>query len=111
MGKPPYSHAGIPSSSSSSAASRWVPWLGIASLVSIFVSAISSAIIVAASHDKDVETWPIQPAVWLAIFSGISNVAYSSALATGIAVRFWLRAAQGTELSQLHYIWEHGQGL
>ncbi|KAK3368237.1 hypothetical protein B0H63DRAFT_504222 [Podospora didyma] len=91
--------------------SGWVPWLGIASLISIFVCAMSSAIIVAASHDKDVETWPIQPAVWLAIFSGVSNVAYSSALATGIAVRFWLRAAQGTQLSQLHYIWEHGQGL
>ncbi|KXX81530.1 hypothetical protein MMYC01_202495 [Madurella mycetomatis] len=90
---------------------QWTPWLGIASLTTMLACTIASAIVVAVSHDKDVETWGIQPTVWLAIFSATSNIAFSSALATGIAVRFWLRAERGAEPSQLHYIWDHGRGF
>ncbi|KAK4196271.1 hypothetical protein QBC40DRAFT_287648 [Triangularia verruculosa] len=89
----------------------WTPWLEIVALSTIVICIISSAVIVSVSHDKEVSTWRISPAVWLAIFSAISNVAFSSALATGIAVRFWLHASNGTQLSQLHYIWDHGRGL
>ncbi|GAB1315572.1 hypothetical protein MFIFM68171_05782 [Madurella fahalii] len=90
---------------------KWTPWLGIVSLTTMLACTVASAIVVAASHDKEVGSWKIQPAVWLAIFSAISNIAFSSALATGIAVCFWLRAELGSELSQLHYIWDHGRGI
>ncbi|KAK0672203.1 hypothetical protein QBC41DRAFT_35469 [Cercophora samala] len=89
----------------------WTPWLEIVALSAILICIICSTVVVTVSHDKEVTTWRISPAVWLAIFSAISNVAFSSALATGIAVRFWLRASDGTQLSQLHYIWDHGRGL
>jgi hypothetical protein len=68
-------------------------------------------IVVAVSRDQVVDSWPIQPAVWLSIFSTISNLAFSSALATGVAVRFWLCAESGSRLGQLHYIWDHGRSL
>ena len=90
---------------------RWFPWVGIISLVTILVCAAASAILVTVSNDKAVETWAIPPAVWLAVVSAASNVAFSSALATGVAIRFWIHASRGTQLTQLHYIWDHGRGL
>ncbi|KAK4461707.1 hypothetical protein QBC42DRAFT_88899 [Cladorrhinum samala] len=89
----------------------WAPWLDLIILVTIVLCATASAIVVSVSDDKEVDSWRIKPAVWLAIFSAMSNIAFSSALATGIAVRFWLQASNGTSLSQLHYIWDHGRGL
>ncbi|KAK4231910.1 hypothetical protein QBC38DRAFT_450764 [Podospora fimiseda] len=89
----------------------WTPWVDVFTLIAIVLCATASAIVVSVSHDKEVDTWKIKPAVWLAIFSAMSNIAFSSALATGIAVRFWLKASEGTTLSQLHYIWDHGRGL
>jgi len=88
-------------------------WPGVVSLVVIGLCAVASAIVVAVSNDTDVNTWRISPAVWLAIFSAGSNVAFGSALATGIAVRFWLHASEagGGQLSQLHYVWDHGRGF
>ncbi|KAK3997741.1 hypothetical protein QBC44DRAFT_354269 [Cladorrhinum sp. PSN332] len=89
----------------------WTPWVDVLTMVTIALCATASAIVVCVSHDKEVEKWKIKPAVWLAIFSAMSNIAFGSALATGIAVRFWLKASEGTSLSQLHYIWDHGRGL
>ncbi|KAK3385970.1 hypothetical protein B0H63DRAFT_473922 [Podospora didyma] len=90
---------------------KWTPWLGISSILAIFACAASAAIIVGVSNDDVVEDWTIKPAVLLAILSAASNIAFSTALATGIAVRFWLYATRGTLLTQLHYIWDHGRGI
>lgn len=92
---------------------RWNAWTGLLSLVVIGLCAAASAIVVGVSNDQEVSTWKISPAVWLAIFSAGSNVAFGSALATGIAVRFWLHASEagGAQLSQLHYVWDHGRGI
>ncbi|KAK3322708.1 hypothetical protein B0H66DRAFT_213213 [Apodospora peruviana] len=90
---------------------RWTPWLGITSILVIFLCAAGSAIIVAVSNDDVVEEWKIKPAVLLAVLSASSNVAFSTALATGVAVRFWLHATRGTLLTQLHHIWDHGRGI
>lgn len=86
-------------------------WLGVLSLSTILACAVASAIVVRVSDGKEADRWKISPTVWLAIFSAGSSVAFSSALATGIAVRFWLHAARGTQMEQLHYIWDHGRGL
>ncbi|KAK4161705.1 hypothetical protein QBC43DRAFT_302685 [Cladorrhinum sp. PSN259] len=89
----------------------WTPWVDVLTILTIVLCATASAIVVCVANDKEVDTWRIKPAVWLAILSAMSNIAFSSALATGIAVRFWLQASKGTTLSQLHYIWDHGRGL
>ncbi|KAK4449835.1 hypothetical protein QBC34DRAFT_437891 [Podospora aff. communis PSN243] len=73
--------------------------------------AAASGIVVAVSHNGLVSSWSIQPTVLLAIFSAISNIAFSAALAAGVAVRFWLSVSQGVDLAQLHYIWDRGRVL
>ena len=72
---------------------------------------VASTVVVGSSHDRPVASWRIQPAVLLAIFSGASGILFASALDTGIAVRFWLSASRGTQLPELHHIWNHGRGL
>ncbi|KAK3318160.1 hypothetical protein B0H66DRAFT_556378 [Apodospora peruviana] len=85
-------------------------WVGIISLFAMIACATASAIVIAVSHNATIDAWEIQPAVLLAIFSAVSNIAFTSALATGVTVRFWLSVSRGASLSQLHYIWEHGHG-
>ncbi|KAK0702779.1 hypothetical protein B0H67DRAFT_558390 [Lasiosphaeris hirsuta] len=75
---------------------RTAPWVGLGSLAGLILCALASAIVVAASHDDVVDTWAISPSVLLAIISAASNVAFGSALSTGIT---------------LHHIWDHGRGL
>lgn len=88
-----------------------IPWTGIASLLVMIFCAIAAAIVVGVSQGKYANTWSIQPSVALAIIFAVSNIAFNSAMATGIAVRFWLYASRDAHLSQLHYIWEHGRGF
>ncbi|KAK3374786.1 hypothetical protein B0H63DRAFT_549063 [Podospora didyma] len=87
------------------------PWLGITSLIGMVICMVASSIVVSVSHDEVADTWSIQPAVLLAVFSLASSIASSCALGAGIAVRFWLGASHGIQLSQLHYIWNHGRGF
>lgn len=88
-----------------------IPWTGLASLGAMVLCAIASATVVGVASGKIADSWSIQPAVILAILSAISNIAFNSAMATGIAVRFWLYASRDAHLSQLHYIWDHGRGF
>lgn len=87
------------------------PWLGILTLIGMMACLVTSAIVVGVSHNNTVASWKIQPAVLLAILSGISGVLFACALEAGVAVRFWLGASSHTSLSQLHYIWDHGRGF
>jgi len=100
-----------PTGTTRQASRSWNLWLAVFSLSAMLAWAVASAIVVAVSDDDEANTWKISPAVWLAIFSAGSNAAFGSALATGIAVRFWLHAARGAQLEQLHYIWDHSRGL
>jgi len=88
---------------------RKTPWPGITAVVGMALCLVASAVVIAVSQDDPVASWKVQPAVLIAIFSGTSNTVFNSALATGIAVRFWLSASRGVKLSQLHYIWDHGR--
>ncbi|KAK0641870.1 hypothetical protein B0T16DRAFT_461894 [Cercophora newfieldiana] len=90
---------------------RKTPWPGIAAISGMVICLSASAVVIGVSHDDLVSSWGIQPAVLLAIFSASSNIVFNTALATGIAVRFWLCASRGAKLSQLHYIWDHGRVL
>jgi len=90
---------------------EYTPWSGLLSLAGMMACLASAAIIVAVSHNNTITSWRVQPAVLLAIFSGASSILFASALHTGVAVRFWLSASNGTPLTQLHYIWDHGRGF
>jgi len=90
---------------------RKTPWPGITAVICMSLSLVASAVVIAVSDGDPVSSWKVQPAVLLAIFSATSNIVFNTALATGIAVRFWLCASKGVKLSQLHYIWDHGRIL
>ncbi|KAK1753746.1 hypothetical protein QBC47DRAFT_430691 [Echria macrotheca] len=87
------------------------PWSGLISLLGLALCLVGSGVVVGVSHNDAVESWYVQPAVLLAILSGASSFLFSTAMDTGVAVRFWLSAAKGTSLDELHYIWDHGRGL
>ncbi|KAF2168507.1 hypothetical protein M409DRAFT_21256 [Zasmidium cellare ATCC 36951] len=53
-----------------------------------------------------VESWTVQPSVYLSIFTGIGNKALAFAAAEGAIITWWVRAIQGTTLRKLHYDWE-----
>ncbi|KAM7193109.1 hypothetical protein V8F33_007981 [Rhypophila sp. PSN 637] len=88
-----------------------IPWTGLASLGAMILCAIASAVVVGVANGRFADSWSIQPPVILAIIAAVSNIAFNSAMATGIAVRFWLYASRDANLSQLHYIWDHGRGF
>ncbi|KAM7211633.1 hypothetical protein V8F06_012986, partial [Rhypophila decipiens] len=88
-----------------------IPWTGLASLGAMVLCAIASAVVVGVANGRFADSWSIQPPVILAIIAAVSNIAFNSAMATGIAVRFWLYASRDANLSQLHYIWDHGRGF
>ena len=74
---------------------RKTPWPGIAAIGGMVSSLVASAVVIGVSHGNLVSSWAVQPAVLLAIFSASSNIAFNTALATGIAVRFWQRGNSG----------------
>ncbi|KAM7204696.1 hypothetical protein V8F20_003480, partial [Naviculisporaceae sp. PSN 640] len=88
-----------------------IPWTGLASLGAMILCTIASACVVGVANGKFADSWSIQPSVILATIAAVSNIAFNSAMATGIAVRFWLYASRDAHLSQLHYIWDHGRGF
>src|SRR3954468_19533686 len=69
---------------------RKTPWPGITAVVGMALCLVASAVVIAVSHDDAVASWKVQPAVLLAVFSATSNTVFNTALATGIAVRFWV---------------------
>jgi len=87
---------------------RNAPWPGIVAIIAMLACLIASGVVVGIANDSPVTSWGVRPAVLLAVFTATSNVVFNTALATGIAVRFWLCASRGVKLSQLHYIWDHG---
>jgi len=90
---------------------RKTPWPGVAAVLGMATCLIASAVVIGISHNDTVASWRVPPAVLLAVLAAASNIVFNTALATGIAVRFWLCAARGVKLSQLHYIWDHGRVL
>ena len=90
---------------------QWIPWLALVSSIAALACSVASACVVIISHNQIVTSWKIQPAVLLAVFSSVLNAAFNFALTTGVTIVFWLCASRGTELSELHYIWNRGEGI
>jgi len=92
---------------------RWTPRLAILSTVTISACIAASIAIIMISDTKIVASWKVSPAVLLAILSSIMNLAFSTALTGGVAITWWLCISrhQGTNVSQLHYIWDRGEGI
>ena len=87
-----------------------IPWLALMSLLVVLMCLGAAVGIVIVSNNQTVESWKIQPAVLLAILASVSNLALGTAFSGGVVVTWWLSAVNGTSLTQLHYIWDRGEG-
>lgn len=68
----------------------------------------ASVRIIALTDNIIVDKWhlfsiKIQPQVWLAIFSTISNALLGSAVVEGLTIYFWKRAGRGMSVSQGYF--------
>src|SRR5436305_1012354 len=93
---------------------RNTPWLAIAAILLAIVCLIASTITITASDNQPVSSWRVQPAVLLAIFSSLLNIALAFALSSACTIIWWRNALHGTTINQLYYIWnptEHWRSL
>lgn len=86
------------------------PLVGIAALLLGVAQVIAAfGVLVAADGDR-VSNWKIQPTVYLAVLTAISNKALSFAVIQGTIVTWWLKASRsgGTTLAQMQRDWGYG---
>ena len=89
-----------------------LPWLGFAALLGVLVGAASSAAMVVYPNGKPTLEWSVQPAVYLAISSTITNLFLCLALSEGINVAWWRRATkENTKIADLHRHWSFGNSF
>lgn len=86
------------------------PLVGIAALLFAVAQVIAAyAVLVAADGDR-ISHWKIQPTVYLAVLTAISNKALSFAVIQGTVITWWLKASRsdGTTLAQMQRDWGYG---
>ena len=89
-----------------------LPWLGLAALLGALVGAASSVAILVASNGKPTPEWYIQPTVYLAISSTITNLFLYLAFSEGVNVAWWRRATkENTRFADLHRHWSFGNSF
>ena len=64
------------------------------------------------SNGQPIAKWSIQPTVYLAIASAVTNILIHFALAEGVSIAWWKRSMKdGTTVNDLHRYWNHGNSL
>ena len=81
------------------------PLVGLVALLLACLQILASGAVLAGSDGDAVANWKLQPAVYLAVLTAISNEAVAFAAIQGTVVTFWLRALEGTTLGQLRRDW------
>ena len=93
---------------------RWIeprPLVGIAALLVTTSCVLFSFIVLTTSHGRAINTWPIQPTVYLAIAAAIANTAIGAAYAQATAIAWWYKAAKGTTLRTLERQWQASSSI
>ena len=72
----------------------------------------ASVIILIQSNGQPTKKWSLQPTVYLAIASTITNIVLHFALTEGVTVAWWRRATkENTTIADLHRHWSYGDSL
>lgn len=88
------------------------PWFGFGALLGALLGIALSVAILVGSDSQPTSKWTVQPTVYLAIASAITNITLHFALSEGVNVAWWRRATQDdTKISDLHRYWSHGNSL
>ena len=91
---------------------RRLPVLGLLALLGTALCSGASVYILMRSNGQPVDTWrPLQPTVYLAIFSSVANIVHSFALGEGLVNAWWSKALKSTTLHNLHYTWHSGTSV
>lgn len=89
-----------------------LPWLGLGSWIGSLLGLGASVAVLFISNGQAVTKWNIQPTVYLAIASAVTNILIHFALAEGANIAWWRRSMQeGTTVGDLHRYWDHGNSL
>lgn len=95
---------------------RQAPVASAGALVLSLVGVLLSAIILAVSDGRTLESWDdaatFSPATYLSIASTITNITLHFALDGGITISWWRRALRpNTQVADLHRIWSYGDSF
>ena len=87
------------------------PISGVFSMFLALASIFACLGVLEGSNGAAVESWSVQPSLYLAIFTALANLAMRYACIQGIVIAWWARALRGSTLSQLHWDWRSGTTL
>ncbi|USW58217.1 hypothetical protein Slin15195_G115360 [Septoria linicola] len=104
------------------------PWLGFGALTTVVVCLVACIIVLVVSDGRaqgdqswkqmrdnglTADRWPkqIRPSVILSILNNVSNLAFSLAIANGVAIAWWRKAMKGATIKQLHKSWEFSHSI
>ncbi|KAL9125386.1 MAG: hypothetical protein Q9217_005400 [Psora testacea] len=91
---------------------RRLPWLGFGALLGALLGVAAVIAILIESNGQPIAKWVLQPTVYLAIASAITNILMHFALSEGTNVAWWRRATQeDVKIADLHRHWNYGNSL
>ncbi|KAI9887435.1 MAG: hypothetical protein M1823_000772 [Watsoniomyces obsoletus] len=89
-----------------------IPWLGFLALIGVLLGISASIVVLVISNGDPITAWKVQPTVYLAIASTITNVLLHFALTEGVTIAWWTQAMKpGITVNDLHRRWDYGNSL
>ena len=89
-----------------------LPWFGLSALLGVLAGTASAIAILVTSNGNPVSEWSIQPAVYLAISSTVTNIMLNLSFVEGVNVAWWRRAMkENTKIADLHRHWSFGHSF
>ena len=87
------------------------PLAGIFALLIALCCLFASLGILLLSNGQAVESWPIQPSVYLAIIAALTNSGLHIGRAQALPIAWWNSAFQGSTIRDLDQQWEVGNSV
>ena len=91
---------------------RRLPWLGLGALSGVVIAIFAALGVLVASNGQPVDSWSVQPTVFLALASAASNILLHFAFLKGVTIAWWGQASKSdNKVGDLHRTWDHGNNL
>ena len=91
---------------------RRIPWLGLSAFLGALLGVGVAVSVLVVSNGQPASHWSIQPTVYLAIASAVTNILLHFALAEAVNIAWWRRATQDdAKIADLHRTWSYGNSL
>ncbi|KAK6440510.1 hypothetical protein LTR95_003268 [Oleoguttula sp. CCFEE 5521] len=90
---------------------QWGPLAGLAALcLTVGCSAFALAILIA-SNNQPVDSWTVQPTVYIAVAAAIANTAVAFAYGRAAPIAWWYQASKGATIRTLEQRWQIGSSV